>query len=353
MNLHVAYRIDDFRTAPRPGLTAHLMAITHFLRKNTLDRLTESGRYRKLNLVYQGYISLLAEQDYSPGELAAKLGVSKQACSNTIRELTKLGLVQRRVNPQDSRSSLLSLTPEGLQLLHDGTAVTADIQQQFADTLGRDRLERFIDILEILRRELAIEIPSYRALEPDAGTHGPTRLNLLLTHLNDFFYQSLIDSLTAKGFEGLKPSFGQVLSLIVPDGGRIQDISSVIGVSKQAIAVTASELEQLGYIVRETDPADKRQVILRLSPQGERLLAASTTSVRNLEVSIEAALGEVDYRLLEEIVGELHLLVTGGDGRSLSRSGIKQLSRHLLEELGATDARVLARQLLAMTRGDS
>ncbi len=353
MNASMAVNISESRWTLNPGLPAHLMAITHFVQKRTMDRLMESGRYGNLSLGYQGYISVLAERDCAPGELARRLGISKQACSKTLRELEQRGLLARRSNPEDSRSSLISLTEQGLQLLHEGSAVTAEIEHQLAEAVGNERLEHFIRMLETVCREMAIDIPFYEGLK-QVGDGGPTRLNVLLFNLNDFLYQSLIDSLTNRGFPGLKSSFGQVLSLIVPDGGRIQYIAGMIGVSKQAIASVAAELESLGYITREPDPEDGRQVILRLAPLGERLISESAASVGELEAAIQAVLGDPDYRALRETAAALHAQVIGCKNQQTgSPEAIRQLSRQLLNQLGTTNARTLAHQLLAITRGES
>lgn len=355
MNITTA-NISDFPRLQRTGLIAHMMAVTHFIHRESMEKLAETQRYPKLSLAYEGYITLLAERDYSPGELAERLDITKQACSKTIKELEQIGLLQRRSNPEDSRSSLLSLTGKGLQLIQDGVNLTNEIQQRFAEAVGAEKLKALAGILEKLCVELEVEVPRYKVLETIGhGSKGrqPRRLNLLLPILNHYFYQSLIDSLSEKGFKGLKPNFSQVLSLIVLDQGRIQYIASVAGVSKQAIAVIANELERLGYIAKEADPHDKRQVILRLTPLGQRLLAESESSVQALVGRLEKILGSKEYEVLETTMAALY--AQGIDHHGLPNAlpaNIEQLSRHLLEELGVAGARALAQHLLTITRGN-
>ncbi|NHO64590.1 MarR family transcriptional regulator [Aestuariicella hydrocarbonica] len=343
------------------GLVAHLIAVTHFVQKSTQDRLMASQRYEKLSLSYEGYISLLAEQDHSPGELAAKLGISKQACSKVIRELETLDYIERRKHPQDSRSSLLSLSAKGRQLLQDGVQHMVELQHEFASKVGEERLQELIGLLEALCRIRKIELPELRVLEStmdgehagsDAFKSGSTRLNQLSSVLNREFRRALFTSLSDKGFQGLRANLGQVLGLISQEGQKIQYIASVTGVSKQAVAVTAAELEQQGYIVREPDPTDKRQVILRLSPLGSELLVEILASVRELEASIHKALGDDKYRALEETLATLYLEVAAQHGSMGALPGkIRQLSEELLAELGAAGAYALAQRLMTITRG--
>ena len=243
-------QISEIPQAGYQGLITHLMVVTHFAQKNTLDKLLASERYEKLSLAYEGYISLLAEGDCSPGELAVRLAVSKQVCSKSIRELEKLDLIERRKNPQDSRSSVLSLSPKGLQLLRDGLEATHEMHQQFAEQLGDDRMDQLTQVLLKLCRQLGIELPSFRTLEQIGHKLSgvePSQLNAVLAKLNSYFRRTLLQSLVEKGFQGLKSSFGQVLGSISREPRRIQYIASILGISRQAVAVSAAELEQLGF----------------------------------------------------------------------------------------------------------
>lgn len=337
------------------GFVAHLIAVTHYVQKATQEKLLASERYEKLSLMYEGYISQLAERDCSPGELAAKLSISKQACSKVIRELEGLDLITRRKHPEDSRSSLLSLSDRGVQLLKDAAAYTVEVQEQFSSTVGVERLQQMIGHMESICRIRGIGVPRFQALDSVEGlmlSDRPTRLNLLSAKLNRDFRQALFESLTAKGFTGLRSSYGQVLGMIGEDGVRIQYLASVIGVSKQAIAVTATELEQQGYITREQDVLDKRQVILQATPLGASLLTEALASVRELERSIREAIGSEAYRNLEETLEILFAEISDNYGTRPGLSHrIQQLSEDILAELGIAGAQALAQHLITVTRG--
>lgn len=331
------------------------MAITHFLHRYSMEKLSASQRYEKLSLGYEGYITLLAEHDYSPSELACRLNITRQACSKAIKDLEQSGLVQRHANPEDHRSHRLTLTLKGRRLIQDGIELTNQIQSRFADVVGADTLGNVVELLEVLVHELGVSVPRYSVLETIGRTtrRPPQRLNILLPLLNDYLYESLVSSLSKKGFDGLKPSFSQVLSLIVLGRGRIQYIASITGVTKQAIATTANELVQLGYITKEPDPHDKRQIILQLSPLGQRLMAESKNSVEELTGRLALALGTEGYALVESTLAELY--TRGIEHQGLPGSlpaNIELLSKQLLQELGAHGARVLAQHLMTITRGN-
>jgi DNA-binding MarR family transcriptional regulator len=347
--------ISDYRQSINRGLIAHLMVVTHFIQKTTMDTLMEGGRYSKLSLAYERYISLLAEEDLSPGELATILGISKQACSKSIKELEASGLVVRRKNPEDSRSSLLSLTAEGRQLLQDGIAITSGIYQQFAAQVGIERMQQLVEIQEKLCSGFNIEWRISPRLESEtalANVAGPIGFNLLLPKLNTYFRQVLLASLTDKGFTGLKPSLGQVLGLISREDRRIQYIASVTGISKQAVAALAADLEREGYITRAPDPGDRRQVILSLSPLGGKLLSESVLGIQSLDASIRGMLSKKEYQLLEDTFAAIYLQVAEHyDTANVLPARIQQLSEYLLAELGVSGVRSLTRHLMTITRG--
>lgn len=348
--------LGDARAQTEPqSLPTRLMVVTHFVQKQTLERLRQNRRYEKLSLAYVDYISLLAEGDRSPGELAEQLGISKQACSKMLRELEALGLTDRRVNPQDSRSSVLSLSTDGLALLRDGVEAANGVQAQLAEAVGAGDLERLHEVLDRLCAALGVERSPRLALEDSLAARTgsrPTRLTVLLPRLSENLRQRLAAAVRAQGFTDLRPGIGQVLGVVGREGRRLQYIATLLGVSKQAVAATAAELEQQGYALRETDPQDQRQVILSLSPRGRELMQAIVASVQDVEASTRAALGEADYSFLDEAMAILYAGIAGHyDSASVLRARIQQLSKQLLDELGMTGARALAQQLMGMTRG--
>ena len=348
--------LTEFQWHLSPGLTAHLMAVSHYIHRRSMAVLAQDFGHRNLSMAFEGYMVLLAERDLSPGELADRLGISKQACSKTLRDLEKQQLIVRRPHPADSRSRLISLSPAGVQLLNDGIAVSNQIQHDFASHLSPDGLHALIAVLEKICSALAIEVPVYENLtisKRQAASPKPARLNELLPRLSAYCYRRLILDLAERGFANLKPGFSQVMGLIVPDGGKIQHIANVVGVSKQAIAATAQELESLGYIYREADSNDKRQMILRVSPLGRQLLEQARTCVNALEASLAGHLSPTEFTTLKDGLSALYHQGTdhyNPPGQASAR--IRHLSQTLVTELGQDGARTLANQLLMITKGD-
>ncbi len=87
----------------------------------------------------------------SPSELAEREGVKRPTATRILGKLEKAGLVTRIRDPQDGRSSILSVTPEGRALLRKIRArKTAYLAKQLQDLEPDDlrALERSVELLE-------------------------------------------------------------------------------------------------------------------------------------------------------------------------------------------------------------
>ncbi|WP_438750597.1 MarR family winged helix-turn-helix transcriptional regulator [Pararhizobium sp. O133] len=76
----------------------------------------------------------------SPGDLLATMMITSGTMTNRIDQLEKAGLVERLTHPEDRRSVLIALKPEGLELVE--RAVTAHVANQHRLTELLDPDER-------------------------------------------------------------------------------------------------------------------------------------------------------------------------------------------------------------------
>jgi MarR family transcriptional regulator, negative regulator of the multidrug operon emrRAB len=96
------------------------------------------------------------------------------------------------------------------------------------------------------------------------------------------------------------------------DGGSIDELRRVLGLSHSGGVRIVKRLEAEGLIAREPDPADRRAVRLHLTGAGEhearRLLAARQAALTPLL----AGLGERERAALERLLERLLASVTAG-----------------------------------------
>jgi DNA-binding MarR family transcriptional regulator len=83
------------------------------------------------------------------GELGLRRNLSPSGISRSVDRLTRLGLVERATNPDDGRSLLVALTPNGLQRLREAQVTHHRIvRQMLLSHLDRRDLERLGELWE-------------------------------------------------------------------------------------------------------------------------------------------------------------------------------------------------------------
>jgi DNA-binding MarR family transcriptional regulator len=126
------------------------------------ERLAARG-WRDVRPQY-GYVLLACrDRPTTSGELAGMLGVSKQAASKLADAMVEEELLRRRTSAADSRAKPLSLTARGRRLLVQVEEIYLELEQEWADVLGRGRVEQVRSgLVEVLTSAYGGELPPVR-----------------------------------------------------------------------------------------------------------------------------------------------------------------------------------------------
>ncbi|MEU4191906.1 MarR family transcriptional regulator [Kribbella sp. NPDC026611] len=108
--------------------------------------------------------------------------------------------------------------------------------------------------------------------------------------------QELFTTLSAQGFDDLKPRHGGVLAYLDPGGVRATELSRLSGLHKQIIGTLIDELEALGYVVREPDPADRRAKLVCPTPRGLNQMRAADKVMAAIQRRHARRLGQQNYQ---------------------------------------------------------
>jgi DNA-binding MarR family transcriptional regulator len=91
----------------------------------------------------------LAPDGATVTELAAHLGVTKQAASQLVDDIVRKGYAERRAHPGDARARLIVLTERGWACTRAAEEAAAEVVREWSELLGegevralRDRLGR-------------------------------------------------------------------------------------------------------------------------------------------------------------------------------------------------------------------
>lgn len=89
-------------------------------------------------------------------DIAARVGITKQAVVQLVNDLEALGMVERVPEPSDGRAKLVRFTEAGRQGLLDGLVLLRDVQAELTRQVGEERMQALHDglvaVLEVMER---------------------------------------------------------------------------------------------------------------------------------------------------------------------------------------------------------
>jgi DNA-binding MarR family transcriptional regulator/catechol 2,3-dioxygenase-like lactoylglutathione lyase family enzyme len=115
----------------------------------------------------------------------------------------------------------------------------------------------------------------------------------LMRSARGVYAQSIRAHLHAIGIDDLPRNGVFILTGIDTSGGPRPDLTSELGVTKQAVSQVVDILVNQGYLERGPDPDDRRRVALKLTERGAQVVEASVRAV-----------DEVDHLLSQRVAPE-------------------------------------------------
>ncbi len=103
-------------------------------------------------------------------DLAARVGVSKQAVGQLVDDLESMGVVERVPDPEDGRARRVRFTRPGVQALLHGLDVLDGLERQLVAAIGRRTVDELRESVEAALR--AVESG---ALTQEAPARAPRR----------------------------------------------------------------------------------------------------------------------------------------------------------------------------------
>jgi DNA-binding MarR family transcriptional regulator len=119
-----------------------------------LEHLRASG-FADFDAAYLNVFKYPGPQGARPSELAAELGISKQALNYLLGELERRDYLERRPDPDDLRSKRVVLTSRGNAALGVIREAVAEVETAWAGLLGPARFAELRTLLLDLNEQLA------------------------------------------------------------------------------------------------------------------------------------------------------------------------------------------------------
>ena len=133
-----------------PPLIGALLRIPwEAVQEHMLERLRERG-FDDFDRAYFAVFRYPGPQGARPTDVAARVGISKQALNYLLRELERLGYLEREPHPDDLRSKRIVLTQRGIAAVGVIRDAVAEMEAAWEHQLGPRRFA--------LLRELLLEL---------------------------------------------------------------------------------------------------------------------------------------------------------------------------------------------------
>ncbi|MGW1895599.1 MarR family winged helix-turn-helix transcriptional regulator [Streptomyces sp. NPDC002004] len=128
------------------ALSAALLAAAGELTQRINDGVVARG-FEGVRPAHGFAFARLAPDGATVTELAAHLGVTKQAASQLVDEIVRKGYAERRPHPGDARARLVVLTAHGRDCTRAAEEAAAEVVQGWTELLGESEVRVLRDLL--------------------------------------------------------------------------------------------------------------------------------------------------------------------------------------------------------------
>ena len=147
------------RPTPPPGgerrhIGQLLVQLTRLFQTDLFERLVSAGLSDAR--VSHTHVTAYIKADGSRlTDLADQARLTLPAMSEIVNDLQRLGIVERRPDPDDGRAKLICLTEAGWDAMRTARTIIRDIEADYAHRVGPDNFERAAQTLEALLDDLS------------------------------------------------------------------------------------------------------------------------------------------------------------------------------------------------------
>lgn len=142
-------------------------------------------------------------------------------------------------------------------------------------------------------------------------------LGVLAVRLLLSLQAELFARLAERGFDDIAPRHGAILAFLDEDGVRASELARLSGRHKQVVGRLVDELEQLGYVERRPDPADRRAKLIVPTERGLEQMRLGDEIVADIERRHAEAVGRRTYAEFRNVLREV-VVAPAADAREVA-----------------------------------
>ena len=139
-------------TSPRQRqeLGILLFVTNRALEQRAFDAVVAAG-ITDITLAQARVAARIAPNGSRVSDLAEQARITKQSAASLVEQLEKAQYVERVPDPTDGRARLVRLTPRLRRVAEAADAEVARVLAEWADHIGKDRIQQLHEILRDLR----------------------------------------------------------------------------------------------------------------------------------------------------------------------------------------------------------
>ena len=144
---------------------------------------------------------------------------------------------------------------------------------------------------------------------PISAGSGSTRthphIGVLLERARRRVFANVLARFQREGFPDLREAHGAVFVFLPDSGARLTDLAHRARITKQSMGELVRELEVLGYLERQVDPADARARIITFTERGRKASEIGVAEILATEDEWAKEVGAERVRSLRETLERL------------------------------------------------
>ena len=145
------------------------------------------------------------------------------------------------------------------------------------------------------------------------ATPPPPLIGALLRVPFENVRDRMLAGLHERGFTDLIAPHLDVFQYPGPENQRPVQLANQTRMTKQALNYLLGQLQQLGYLTRETDADDQRSKRIRLTRRGHAAIKAIREIVQDVEAEWQQRLGTRNFAQLRDLLTQLYAIATPPD----------------------------------------
>jgi len=158
-NQDIAYKLSN-------NLVRLLIEFSKDFERRTLALLQQRG-HPQIRPSHSMLFSNLGLGAVRVTELAERAQVTQQAMGKMLKEVERMGYIERGIDKNDRRAKEIRLTKKGINLAKDGMQVVDEVRQYYAEKVGAEALDELERNLRVAVHKIGLEYLPESWVAPD------------------------------------------------------------------------------------------------------------------------------------------------------------------------------------------